>query len=650
MKRTITPGREYRIAAAVLLASLAAACSLDSNGKNRCEVQSDCLEDYVCLASQCIMPVGVPEPPLDVTALPGSNSVKLSWTPSDNATSYLVYSWVDPDLSTMNDKRTVLAPPVALPGGTGYPQWFRVAAVNKNGESRMSTTVCAVPLSSDTDTRGLTLYDPLCSGDLDSARWIGTGSRGGSYAIGSADGEAVATVSMRNQQPRSTDNAVYSAFATVNAFPGRRVTRMSSDVIVPSALASRTGSSAVIAALHLIYQPPAVRKTFPGANQDLLLAEIGLIDDGRGPRAYRQAAHCDDASSAAMSNTGVTFTEPAGWTVSGRRATTPAAYDTVYHLTVALDEDTGKFQFMISGGGFGPSGVLGTADPSSYLATSAVWSGVPLNGEGFVGAQMGVSTFDDSASGGGSGSITARFDNVDVGHNGGLQEPWDRFFSPGSSGLSELWVNLWSNGGLHVLDAAHGAVELRDEAMGGVPGLLAGGVLQLANPTAANTIQAEVAIWSFYGDPHLVVEGRFYNDGFAGTAAPDLSGPNSAVGDVLASVILQPASQTAQYLIVQCNTATCADRSDTIASGDLPGVTIDSGVHAIRLSWDPVARQFSFGVDQQVQVIDPTGAAPVRGPSNAPLRRIFTTTTAGDQMGGVRAGIRARVTNVFTAP
>jgi hypothetical protein len=426
---------------------------------------------------------------------------------------------------------------------------------------------------------------------------------------------------------------------------------MSGDVIVPSVLASRTGSSAVIAALHLIYQPPAFRKTFPGANQDLLLVEIGLIDDGHGLKAYRQAAHCDDASCAALTNTGVVFTEPPGWTVSGRRATTPAAGDTAYRLTVALDEDTRRFQFTISGGGFGPSGVSGTADPSSYLATSAAWSGVPLNGEGFLGAQMGVSTFDDSASGGGSGSMTARFDNVAVGLDGAAPEAWDNFdFAPESSGLSQLWVNNWSNGGMHVLDAAHGAAELLDEAAGGVPGSLAGGVLQLANPTAANTIQAEVAISFFYGDPHVVVEGRFYNDGFAGTAAPDLSGPSSAVGDVLASVILRPASQTAQYLIVRCNTATCADSSDTLASGDLPRVTIDSGVHAVRLSWDPAARQFSLSVDRSVQVIDPTAAAPVRGPSNAPLRRIFTTTTAGDAMLGVRAGIHARVTNVFTAP
>jgi hypothetical protein len=516
------------------------------------------------------------------------------------------------------------------------------------------STQCVPCGSTAADTTGLTSYDTLCSAGLDGSKWVGTGAQGGAYAFGVENGAAVMSAGMRNQSP-SSGNASYNALANVAVTGGHRVTTLAVDMVVPSGVVSASGMPEMRAVVRLIYQPPARRLAFPGANQDILFFEAGLLADGNGIRAFRQATHCDDPACLARTNSAVTFTDPSGWTPSGRIATAPAAYDVTYRVTVSLDETAGMLRFIVAGGGFGPGGASGTIDPSAYLAATPAWMGVPLAAGGFFVAQLGVRVLDDAPGGGSSGAITARFDNVQVGLDNGAATAWDDFGGVGdNSGPSELSLRKWSNGGQGGVDAPAGSLALRSRATGvGAATTLVSSLL-LVNPAAVSTLQTDVTIASASGsvstaDPRVLVEGHFYNDGFAGSTAPNVNGANSSVGDVLAGVILRPLTQTAEYQVVRCRTATCLGATDPIANGTLADVTIGPGVHSARVRWDAVAQRFTFTVDARSQVVDPTGSAPVVSPANAPVKRIATALALGGTIGET-ASIEADVNNVFVAP
>src|SRR5262249_44589984 len=153
---------------------------------------------------------------------------------------------------------------------------------------------------------------------------------------------------------------------------------------------------------RLLYQPPATRLQFPGANQDLIVFEVGLIDTGNGLRASRAVVHCDDAACVSQSSSGIAVVDPGSFSASGpNRAAAPAAYDTTYTVNISLNETTGVLTWSFAGGAFG-AGVSGTADPSAYLAGNTNWSALganPLAGTGFLTAQLGTRIFDDSVAG-----------------------------------------------------------------------------------------------------------------------------------------------------------------------------------------------------------------------------------------------------------
>ncbi len=504
--------------------------------------------------------------------------------------------------------------------------------------------------STTSDTTGLALYDTLCGPVLDGSLWQIPGAA--SRAV--ANGEASMRLAVANEEPRALRNSSYNSYAAVLA--SQRVTTLRAGVAVPAAGASRSGGADVRAVLRLVYQPPARRLAFPGGYQDVLALEVGLLDAGEGLYAFRQVVHCDDASCSSVSATGVDFTDPAGLVPLelGLQAGTPAAYDTSYTLQVTLDEAAGTFGWTISGGGFGASGISGTADPSAYLAATPGWSGVPLAGTGFSTAQLGVSSRDSSVSGGGRADVTGRFSNVWVGLAGAAPSLWDDFSDTGNnSGPSGFSALKWSPAGnTSSLPSGGSLVQHADLAMppGGSAGYSAAVANNVAFPAGIDTLQGDVVVPSPISGSATTVylQGRFFNDGTAGGQ------PSSALGDIQATVYLSPSSSTAGWSIQKCTSATCGTAT-TVGGGTLTAAApfLDS-VHTLRLGFDPATHLFTLRVDGSGATPDPTTVgngitAPVvyQAAANAPFRalgsiaRVSTTATTGS--------LSARFNNVYVS-
>ncbi len=583
-----------------------------------------------------------PAAPVAVTAVPGNGDAVVTWTPSPGATRYDVHYAATPGVTGADPKVTVAAPPATVPGlANGAVRWFAVSAVSDAGASALSAVACAVPTAAD--TAGLTLYDPLCAAELDGRRWQPPGAN----ALRVANGAAVASVRMADLEPRAQRNASYASLAMVNG-AGRRVTALGASVVVPAATAARAGGGQLRAVVRLVYSPPARRLNFPGANEDALVLEVGLLDSGAGLQAFRQVAHCDDARCAALAATGIAFVDPAGFASlgDGLARGAPAAYDVAYAVTVSLDEATGVLRWTVAGGAFG-AGVSGSADPAAYLAATPAWSGVPLAGSGFQAAQMGVRALDASAGGGGAGAVAALFDDVSVGFDGGAAAPFDDFGGAGgSSGPDELSLAKWANGGAHDVGPSGGALSIRNQATagGGVMGVGQG--IAISDPGQLGTLQADVAIVSHAASggatTNAFVQGRFYNDGSPGNA------PYSALGDVMAGVFLSPESGKATYLVGRCPNATCTGALTGTLLGTFPVATAAPGVHTLRVRWNAAAHTFTLTADGDAVTVDPTAAVPFAKAANAPSMRVFTS--VGVALPGASGSIEAKVSDVFVGP
>jgi hypothetical protein len=453
------------------------------------------------------------------------------------------------------------------------------------------------------------------------------------------DGAALLATSMENEEPRRLRGAYYQAAAS--AVAGGRVTTLRSTVTVPAATAARKGGAQVRAVLRLLYQPPAFRIATPGPFRDLLVLEVGLVDAGAGLQAFRQVDHCDDPTCATRTAAGVALVDPPGFVpiAGGLGVGAPAAYDTTYTVTISLDEPTGLLGWTIAGGGFG-AGVSGTADPGAYLASTAGWAGVPLGGAGFFAAQLAARTFDTSAEGGGAGTIVARFDDVHVGVNGGAAVLFDDFGGiPPNSGSGRLSLGRWSNVGATSVAPAGGALELHLEAAGDGPASFGHG-LRVADPAGLNTIQADVRVVP--GTGNALLQGRFYNDGSPGSA------PSSAVGDVLASVLLNATTNEIQYLVGRCQTPTCSGAISPVVNGVFPGLSAGTAVHTLRVTWDPATQAFTLRADDRAVTVAASQIAPVAGPANAPIKWILGSVFL-PPAAGAEASFTARANNVFTS-
>jgi hypothetical protein len=497
---------------------------------------------------------------------------------------------------------------------------------------------------------GLTLYDAFSGPAIDGKLYQNAG-----VSRGVSGGAATFSLDVTDEQARSLRNDTYVSQANV-VTGGARVTTLQADITVPGATAARTGGAMIRAYVRLHYSPPANRLNFPGGNQDLLVAEVGLLDNGSGGlTAFRQFSHCDDASCATRTITGIAVSDPASFTSidGGLQFGAPAAYDTTYTATVSLDETTGIFHWTIAGGSFGSGGVSGTANPAVYLAATPSWATVPLAGTGFQVAQIGVRS-NDQLTGGGSARITGKFASVKVGLNNAAATSFDDFSGTGgNSGPAELSPAKWQNGGATSFGLSGGSLLVHHQLTAPATAAVSDGQpLALASPTGVNSMQVDVAMEAFStsggGAALAGLQGRFYNDG-SGVKA------NDATGDIVANLFLQ-GSGTVFYGIGRCTNTGCGVTT-LVGSGTLPSAPIGTGGHRLLLNWSPTNKHFTFGLDGVTTDVDPTTvggsvtvAATYGGPALSPSRSLISNASISPNFQGKSASMDARFSDLFTGP
>jgi len=607
-----------------------------------------------------------PAAPTGVTAMPGNGQAILSWPAVPGATSYNVYVSSSTPVTTGNTKTSVGNPGATLTALTnGAAVFAAVTAVNAGGESPLSSGVCTVPTAAS--TTGLTLYDALCGGTLDGNKW-----RTPLFTRSVSGGAMVLSSQISNMESRTIQGQNYFTTVAVDA-GAQRVTTLKADVTVPAATASRTGNAQMRAVVQLAYQPPPNRLIFPGGLLDSIFIQIGLVDAGSGLRAFRRVLHCDNASCTPLSATGITFVDPGGFTpnANGIEADAAAVHDTTYTVSASLNESTGVFSWSIAGGTFG-AGVAGTADPSAYLAGNANWTALganPLAGPGFNTAFLRTQVVDNSVQASSDGSVSARFQNVQVGFNNAAATLWDDFSGTGgNSGPTELSEAKWTVPGTN--SAALSAGSLVGHAQVTSPtsaGVTAFHPIDFSNPAAINTMQSDVTVSacsnSLPGTNRVGHTGSFYNDGTPGTTPPNINQPNSRVGDVVVSLFLDCVAGVARFQINRFDTTAGAQTglsnfaNSTVPKGPAPVI---GNTHTLTMKWDPATHFFTFQVDGGTPVVvDPTTvntfmnvAAPYVKPANSPQKQLFWFLSVPPSASavGATASMDFRVNNVFTAP
>lgn len=614
----------------------------------------------------CVVP---PPPPAGVTAMPGNGQATISWTAVPGATSYNVYSSSSAPVTTAGTKITVSTTEATLSTlANGTPVFAAVTAVNARGESALSAGVCAVPTAAS--TAGLTMYDPLCGATLDGNKW-----QTPLFSRSVSGGAMVLSTQVSNTESRTIQGLTYATTANVNR-GAQRVTTLMADVTVPAATASRTGNADIRANVQLSYQPPASRLNFPGGSLDFVFIQVGLVDTGSGLRAYRRVLHFDDASGTSRSTSGIAFSDPAGFTpnANGFDADAAAAYDTIYTVSASLNESTGVFSWSIAGGTFG-TGVAGTADPAVYLTGNTNWTALgpnPLAGAGFSFAALRTQISDESVQAGSDGSISAGFQNVQVGLNNAAATLWDDFSGTGgNSGPVELSATKWSSPGAGknsmalVAGTLAGHAQIASLSTAGIQSFQA---INFSNPAAINTMQADVTVSacsnSLSGTNRVGLGGSFYNDGTPGTTPPNNNQPNSRVGDISVSLYLDCFFGLPRFQISRFDTTAGAQTilsnsvNQTVPMGPAPFL---GNTHTLTMTWDPATHFFTFQVDGATPVVvDPTTvnafmnvAAPYAKPANSPgknLSGFLFVPPAGVPAVGATASMNFSVNNVFTAP
>ena len=594
----------------------------------------------------------VPSAPT-ASATPGDGQATIAWNAVSGATSYNVYTSPTSPVTTASSKTSVATPGTTVAGLNGIPTFAAVTAVGTAGESSLSKEVCAVPTAAS--TAGVTLYDPFCESSLDGVKWLTP-----LFNRGVVNGAMELSTQASNMEPHANRGLLYNTFALVNG-GSQRITALQGSVTVPAATATRAGGAEIRAYLRLTYQPPATRLNFPAGNLDLLTLNIGLRDDGNGLRAFREVVHCDNASCTASSSSGVAFTDAAGF---GGEA--PASYDTAYLVTAALDEATGVFAWTITGAGVNASG---TADPAAYLGSNANWSALgpnPLATTGFRGAGPRTAIRDNAGSS--SAKISARFDDVKVGLNNAAATPWDDFSgSGGNSGPTQLSAAKWTlNPGKNSMSLAAGSLVGHAEAVTpSTASLSVFHALEFSDPAAINTVQADFTVAScsnsLSGTNRVGMAWGIYNDGTAGTTAPDINQANSRVGDITASLFLDCTLGDVRFQVTRFDTNAAQTILSNSGNAVIPKgpASVVGNTHTLRMKWDPAAHLLTLQADGQAPVVvDPTTvnprmstAAPYVKAPNVPNKNLswflFFPNAAS---AGATASVDFKANNVFTQP
>jgi hypothetical protein len=257
-----------------------------------------------------------------------------------------------------------------------------------------------------------------------------------------------------------------------------------------------------------------------------------------------------------------------------------------------------------------------------------------------------------AAGGAGSGgSIEARFDDVATGVDGLAAAPFDDFGSGTSFDPSR-----WTVGG-ESARVVTSALEflLQQSDSPAVSALVLD--RSMAAPIA---LQARVTVlsWSQTGPGHLGARlaTTIYNDGSAGRGpAPDVSGPSSQVGDLVAQIGVT--ATEVSYGVVRCNVAECVGPGATgtgitwVVPRTALGTAVLGTTHTLLLRWDAATHQVVFQVDDlPPAVVDPTASFPVAGAPNRPFWQIAahagSAGTGVDFSTGSTGAVRARFQDV----
>lgn len=530
---------------------------------------------------------------------------------------------------------------------TGIPSGTYAISASAPGRAVSPVRRTATVTGADTTVAGftaiaLTSYDPLTADTIDGARWLTP-----EFVRTISGGKARLSVSAHGMESNAVRGVTYtSALAAADA--GGRVTTFQADVAVPAG-PTRTGGTTVYGGVRLYYQPAANRGlAFPGAQLNELIAALELYDSGSGLQLRRRFGHCDNAACTSIGSAGIVASDPAGFTPNGINAWAPAALDTTYTLRLSLDEASGVFTWSVRGGAFGPD-ASGTVSISAWA--DAVGMTVASTTNGFLSAQLFARASDTSAAGGGSGFVTATFDNVMLGTNGAPATVYDDFSGAGSS---EAWGFLRSRWRLDANGAVSASPEgVRVTASVAEASIPATTVFAAAYPATAHAWQADLTVLpSGPGYHRAILGGAFLNDGTAGA-------DHDRTGDVLCELTFSGPGTSSSVDVLRCLDAACAGRAVLAHRLILPPAAHPVGpgtAHTAFQQWDPVSRTFAARLDHGAPVFIPlasmTAATPPRVPSRYVRAEAIVPTGAGTAwpLPPLPTKTTVVVRNVLTAP
>jgi hypothetical protein len=257
---------------------------------------------------------------------------------------------------------------------------------------------------------------------------------------------------------------------------------------------------------------------------------------------------------------------------------------------------------------------------------------------------------------------------VRVGFNGLAATLWDDFSGTGgNSGPTQLSAAKWTlNPGRNSMSLAAGSLTGHAQATtADTASLSVFHAIVFADPAAINTIQSDFTVSacsnSLSGTNRVGIAAAIYNDGTAGTTAPDINQPGSRVGDITASLFLDCTLGDVRFQVTRFDT----NASQTILSNSGNAVvpkglaSVVGNTHTLMMKWDPNAHLLTFQADGQAPVVvDPTTvntrmftAAPfVKGPNvpNKSLNWFLFFPAAASA--GATANVDFKANNVFTAP
>jgi hypothetical protein len=488
-------------------------------------------------------------------------------------------------------------------------------------------------------------YDDFSSGGLSGTRW-----NDGEYEAAVRDRAATLRHSIQKVQAFHT----HATELVIRPPSNGEVTTLQTDVVVDSATA--TGDTSSGAAIDLWFQPVANRLSFPFNTNSLLIARVILEQLAQGPLIARYyillcRENFEDCSQgqfigparspktwpANAEAYGATWRGVTGQMTGTWRQVIPVSLGTVYTISISVDSAKTSLTFAIS-----DRAGLSLSSSVDLSGTKAPFS-ADLTPTNFYRARL-LTRMSGGNFGGGDGSVSARFDNVKLGVDGGAPSLFDDFdmgttFDP----------QRWSVGAKSAL-VSGGALSLSLD-QSDHPSLAS---LEMAD-ASASALQADVTVARYRstGPGRIAAQLReaLYNDGSAGIGlAPDDNEPNSQVGDVAASISITDAE--AFYAVVRCDTAQCSSTGvglTYIQPFTSLGKVTSSTTHTLYLNWDAKHHRVQFRLDRNPVVeFDPVAVGyPVMSGPRVHSKRIAVQATSEKPADAFTRGSSGSMTATF---